>query len=59
MHRRRHWRSKPSFAAHHPNGMRTIALRPHLIWGEGDLIYFLGLFQGIVWETKDRGERST
>ena len=23
-------------AAHHPNGMRTIALRPHLIWGEGD-----------------------
>ena len=33
--------------AHNPNGMRTIALRPHLIWGKGDPTYFLESFPGI------------
>ena len=27
---------KAVLAKHNPKGMRTIALRPHLIWGEGD-----------------------
>ena len=44
-------------AAHHPNGMRTIALRPHLIWGEGDPSFTSsGDIEASFGETKDRGD---